>query len=114
MSGPIHHFKDPRVIERPTLLSDLPILPKPHWERGYRCHGLWAGIVRIGVVGIGPRNLWKKSEGYRWRAYCLCLGVNCEGTAKNLRAAKLAVERAIIAGKPAHAPEPPRVPHAEG
>lgn len=26
-----------------------------HWERGYRCWGLWtAGGVRVAAVGLGP------------------------------------------------------------
>jgi hypothetical protein len=38
-----------------------------HWERGYRTHGYWAGIVRWGWVGLGPRGLTLASrDGYAW------------------------------------------------
>lgn len=63
----------------------------PHWEQGYRCHGLWRGTERLGYVSLGPLRRWDCI--YRW-------GVDADksappGEAKTLRSAKLAVERAL-------------------
>lgn len=38
--------------------------PTPTWEHGYRCHGYWLDVVRVGWVVIGPRKYWKPSDGY--------------------------------------------------
>ncbi len=31
------------------------MIDQPHWEHGYRCHGLWHDRDRIGFVGLTPR-----------------------------------------------------------
>src|ERR1700724_1393433 len=41
----------------------------PIWERGYRSHGYWRGIIRLGWVSLSPRPVtdygWLvKVEGY--------------------------------------------------
>ncbi len=59
----------------------------PHWERGYRCHGYWLDLVRLGVVSIGPGRGAARRHGYRW-----CFGSK-EGLARTLRAARRAIER---------------------
>ena len=63
----------------------------PHWEHGYRCHGLWQGGERLGYVSLGPPGLWDGL--YRW-------GIDADrnappGKAETLLAGKRAVEEAL-------------------
>jgi hypothetical protein len=37
---------------------------KPHWEKGYRSHGYWIDIHRIGCVSLGPPRLSRMEDGY--------------------------------------------------
>lgn len=79
-----------------------------HWEKGYRCHGLWlnnplTGDIleprhnhntppRLGVVSLGPPGLWD-GETYSWSVDSLTGDVPLhEGTAPSLKAARQAVE----------------------
>lgn len=61
----------------------------PRWEHGYRCHGLWQGMKRLGRVSLGPPGLWDGL--YRWD---LDDG-GTSGTTKSLRAGKRAVEKSL-------------------
>jgi len=61
----------------------------PQWESSYRRHGLWDGTKRLGFIGIGPRGMWTKADGYGWYSDV----TYAEGRAKTLREAKKAVER---------------------
>jgi len=63
----------------------------PHWEHGYRCHGLWRGNDRLGCVSLGPPGLWDGV--YRWMIDAR--PADPSGQAATLRAAKRAVERAL-------------------
>ncbi len=65
-----------------------------HWEHGYRCHGLWLGINRLGRVSIGPRRLWDGI--YRWE---LDGFPATSGEAETLRKAKRQVEEALLAAQ---------------
>lgn len=68
----------------------------PHWERGYRVHGYWLGMVRVGWVSLPPGRV--AEYGYGW-------GVNhpsgrfAEGRAPTLKEAKKLVETAYQAPK---------------
>lgn len=66
-----------------------------HWEHGYRCHGYWTDDnKRLGVVGLGPRNLWDGI--YRWEVKME--GRNSiKGESKTLRHAKNMVQRWVAA-----------------
>lgn len=61
------------------------------WERGYRCHGLWRGDQRVGLVGIASQADGGARRGYHWSID----GTGRHGTVRTLRAAKKAVERLI-------------------
>jgi hypothetical protein len=64
-----------------------------HWEHGYRCHGLWTDTNRrLGVVGIGPRGIWKPVDGYSWQID----SPRREGEAGSLRDAKRRVEEIAV------------------
>ena len=66
-------------------------MSEPHWERGYRFHGYWIGYERIGGVTLPPGRDGLKHYGYGWfveRPWQ-------EGKTKTLKAAKLAVEKAV-------------------
>ena len=63
---------------------------KPFWERGYFQHGYWLGKKRIGLVKLGPKDEWDGI--YRWEA-----GTHA-GEAPTLKAAKQAVEQAVLVG----------------
>jgi hypothetical protein len=65
----------------------------PHWEHGYRCHGLWLDNARLGRVSIGPRGFF--TGVYRWEASTKAGTI--EGESRSLRAAKRHVERAVSA-----------------
>lgn len=79
-----------------------------HWEKGYRCHGLWlneplTGDVleprnnhntppRLGVVSLGPAGVWD-GKSYSWAVDSLSGDAALhEGTAPTLKAARQAVE----------------------
>jgi hypothetical protein len=70
---------------------------KPQWEHGYRCHGYWLGVKRVGYVGLcpytgGPENV--KDNGYGWGVSVHGTGHDdAKGRTRTLRAAKRAVER---------------------
>lgn len=63
----------------------------PRWERGWRVHGYWLGMLRVGWVGKPPgRNCAK--EGYSWHLSCPDRK-EIEGKAATLKQAKKMVER---------------------
>lgn len=66
----------------------------PHWEHGYRCHGYWLGEERIGFVGLASGRLSDYYAPYSW--YCEVPGKRRSGWVSSLRAAKRAVERAVM------------------
>lgn len=71
--------------------------PAPHWERGLRCHGYWIGdFSRIGFIGLPPRFVTAKVDGYSWSMDFPLIG-SATGKAKTLRSAKRALERAFTA-----------------
>ncbi len=62
----------------------------PHWEHGYRCHGYWLGLERVGFIGLPP-------PGYP-TTYSWSVGIKrTTGEEATLRAAKRAVEVAYRA-----------------
>lgn len=73
-------------------------LAAPHWERGYRCHGYWIGVKRVGFVGLPPRlngNGSAAADGYGWGLTLTGSGVTqAEGREPTLRRAKKKVEEA--------------------
>lgn len=78
------------------------LMRRAHWEKGYRCHGLWtndlAGAQRLGRVSIGPAGLWDRKT-YHWLLDNPKApgGVPlAEGEADSLKAAKAAVEVAYL------------------
>lgn len=79
----------------------------PRWMRGYRCHGYWVGVKRVGYVGLPPRvngTVTAKAAGYGWGVTLAGTGVTqAEGREPTLREAKRAVEAAYraAAGGPA-------------
>lgn len=75
-----------------------------HWEKGDRCHGLWANDLpgkapwRYGRVSIGPAGLWD-GKSYRWAVDGRSPGIfTHEGEATSLKAAKAAVETIVSGG----------------
>ncbi|USN14004.1 hypothetical protein KABACHOK_01680 [Brevundimonas phage vB_BpoS-Kabachok] len=79
-----------------------------HWEKGYRCHGLWSNnpvidpeeprntreAPRLGLVSIGPGGLWD-GKTYAWlidNPDAPGGAPLAEGEAPSLREAKAAVE----------------------
>lgn len=80
------------------------LMSRAHWEHGYRCHGLWTNDVegsrRMGRVSIGPKGHWDGAS-YSWLIDNPLEpdgGVPLkEGIEPSLKAAKTAVERAVIA-----------------
>ncbi len=64
----------------------------PQWEHGYRCHGYWIGVRRIGWVSIGPRPNRVKDTGYSWGVVHPESGAYIEGRCVTLREAKRLVE----------------------
>lgn len=62
-----------------------------HWERGYRCHGLWRDKDRVASIGLGPMHLWDGI--YRWS---LDEPGVAKGEAATLAEAKRAVEDALL------------------
>jgi hypothetical protein len=90
-----------------------PDAARPHWERGYRAHGYWLGIARLGVVTIGPRGFRRPGDGYLWRLDSWWHNAPSLH-APTLRAAKRAVEarhRAEAAGEIApYGPLPDPIP----
>lgn len=68
-------------------------MSEPHWERGYRSHGFWSGMKRVGFIGLGPRGFPADALPYGW--YLEWPKDNTEqGRTKTLEQAKRAVERA--------------------
>jgi hypothetical protein len=67
--------------------------PQPHWEHGYRCHGYWLGVKRIGYVSIGPGRGAARKYGYRY-SFDLPTSEFLLGQSKSLIVAKKAVELA--------------------
>ena len=65
------------------------------WEHGYRCHGLWVGLERVGFIGLSPRISDKTVYSYD------CCGIS--GCVESLRIAKRKVED-IIEKHTRHAP----------
>ena len=65
----------------------------PHWEHGYRCHGYWLGLVRIGAVGIGPFSGDAKRDGYGWTFRNPNTSADTDGREATLRKAKRQVEK---------------------
>lgn len=61
----------------------------PRWRRGYRCHGLWVGLKRVGFIGLPPGRFGLRQYGYGWFSDV----TDAEGTAKTLREAKQTIER---------------------
>lgn len=60
-----------------------------HWERGYRCWGLWDDHgKRVAAVGLGP-------PGHAYVATWTIDGTRINGEAPNVRKAKRAVESAL-------------------
>lgn len=68
-------------------------LPTPVWEHGYRCHGYWIGITRVGWVSIGPRPNRVEITGHSWGVVHPVTGGYIEGRCLTLRRAKRAVEK---------------------
>lgn len=64
---------------------------QPHWERGYRCHGFWIGIKRIGHISLSPEHY--KPLICSW-SFSLPHDDAVSGQAPNVRKAKQLVERA--------------------
>jgi hypothetical protein len=68
----------------------------PVWEHGFRCHGYWLGVKRVGWVGLSPRvgpdRGSVKFNGYGWGVVAPT-GEYVEGKTKTLKAAKRRVER---------------------
>ena len=77
-----------------TLLP-MPDPATPHWEHGYRAHGLWRGGQRLAHIGLSP-------PGFRPLRYVWSLDPHerVEGSSDSLRAAKRAVARALAAHPP--------------
>ena len=69
---------------------------EPHWERGFRCHGYWIGLVRWGMVGLPPRaGVDAPGEGrYGWvfEPHGITGQRPVEGRSATLRVAKKMVE----------------------
>jgi hypothetical protein len=75
----------------------------PEWERGYRCHGYWIGIDRVGFVGLPPAFATARKDGYFWHATPPD-STERQGWEPTLRKAKRSVERTYrnsVAGKDA-------------
>lgn len=73
-----------------------------HWEKGYRCHGLWTNDLtqakRLGRVSIGPAGLWD-GKTYHWlldNPKAPGTVPLAEGVADSLKAAKAAVVAAYL------------------
>lgn len=66
---------------------------QPHWEHGYRCHGYWLGLERLGFVGLPPRFATAATYGYGW-SFGAPGDKEVSGRTRTLRAAKKAVEQA--------------------
>lgn len=70
--------------------------PTPQWEHGYRCHGYWIGVKRVGWVGLSPYLGGLGSvaaDGYSWGVVHPKTGAYLQGRYRTLRAAKARVER---------------------
>ena len=67
--------------------------PVVHWERGYRCHGLWRGNERLARVSLGPPGFWKSGrDPYLWETDT---PPTKKGEAMTLNAAKKAAEESL-------------------
>lgn len=68
----------------------------PTWEHGFRCHGYWVGVKRVGWVGLPPRipqlDSYAKTCGYGWGVVVPKTGGYVEGKCRTLRTAKRRVE----------------------
>lgn len=87
-------IEDTSSMQLPTPKKDLPL---PVWERGHRGHGYWLRETntRVGYVGLTPR--CHRPVEYHWYLDGDATKPPNEGTAKTLRSAKRAVERAFRA-----------------
>jgi hypothetical protein len=83
-------------------MSNRNLAVSPHWEYGFRCHGLWAlPHQRIGWVSlpprVGPVATWgARHVGYSWGIRDPVTGGYIEGSARTLRTAKRRVEREAV------------------
>lgn len=66
---------------------------RPHWEHGFRCHGYWIGLDRVGWVSIGPRPNRVEITGYSWGVVHPLTAAYIEGRSVRLKQAKRAVEK---------------------
>lgn len=67
----------------------------PTWEHGYRCHGFWIGVKRVGWVSLSPYLDGRgsvKNSGYSWGVVHPKTGGYIEGRCRTLRTAKRRVE----------------------
>lgn len=66
-------------------------MSKPVWERGFRCHGYWVGVDRVGAVALPPGQNWGTPQRLIYRCW-----IDCKPDEiweyKTLRAAKRRVE----------------------
>lgn len=72
---------------------------EPHWERGYRTHGYWIGIRRVGYVALPPRPVSDYGWGMEWDHHNFH-----RPRITTLRAAKRAVEKEWRSRQPLPAP----------
>lgn len=83
---------------------------RPHWERGYRCHGYWLGLVRLGLVSLGPaRCTLAARDGYQWEYFpggVVAQKPAAGGTVKTLREGRRLVEAAHAAREAARTSPP--------
>jgi len=66
---------------------------EPHWEHGYRCHGYWLGLQRVGCVTLPSNRVLNYKRIYS--AYVdTPLPYTALGERRTLPAAKRLVEKA--------------------
>jgi len=63
------------------------------WEHGYRCHGLWAGTHRVGVISLPPPHLGDGRKVVYWALDVPAVDTET-GTAPNVMQAKKLVKQA--------------------
>ena len=66
-------------------------MPEPKWQHGYRCHGYWIELSRVGIVSIPP-GAKASVYGYDWAVEVPLLATKT-GWSPTLIAAKRAVEK---------------------
>lgn len=72
-----------------------------HWERGYRCHGLWLndGTEQVASIGLGPASVWDGVYVWAIANHGKLDRNEARGETRSLAEAKLAVLNALVKAK---------------